>query len=124
MSHKYWDPHRHRHRRPPGHKHQAQHHLNGEIDDTNFCNGETINFTPRTFPMPLAKDASVRTALEKLTEDIRFSDPVSDTALEATPRTFPMIKGCADNVNLCGDGDERECPTQKELEMGALASAL
>ena len=31
----------------------------------------------------LAQDDSIRTALEKFAEDIRFSDPVSSAALEA-----------------------------------------
>ena len=45
--------------------------------------------------VPLAKDASVRTALEKFAEDIRFSDPVSSAALEAAEAD---LSACIDDL--------------------------
>ncbi len=66
--------------------------------------------------VPLAKDASVRTALEKLTEDIRFSDPVSDTALEAAEAD---LSACIDDLQqaVLDNDHEVALSLEKRAEM-------
>jgi len=66
--------------------------------------------------VPLAKDASVRTALEKFAEDIRFSDPVSNTALDAIETD---LSACIDDLQQAVLDNDREAVLllEKRAEM-------
>lgn len=64
--------------------------------------------------VPLAKDASVRTALEKFAEDIRFSDPVSNAALEAAETD---LSACIDDLQQAVL--DNDCETALSLEKRA-----
>lgn len=65
---------------------------------------------------PLAEDASVRTALEKFAEDMRFSDPVSSTALEAAEAD---LSACIDDLQQAVLDNDREAvlSLEKRAEM-------
>lgn len=66
--------------------------------------------------VPLAKDASVRAALEKFAEEIRFSDPVSGAALEAAEAD---LSACVDDLQQAVlDNDQEAALTlEKRAEM-------
>ena len=67
-------------------------------------------------PVPLAKDASVRAALEKFAEDIRFSDPVSSAELEAVESD---LSACIDDLQQAVLDNDREAALslEKRAEM-------
>ncbi|MCI9393105.1 MAG: hypothetical protein HFF65_12080 [Oscillospiraceae bacterium] len=64
----------------------------------------------------LAQDDSIRTALEKFAEDIRFSDPVSSAALEAAEAD---LSACIDDLQQAVlDNDcEAALSLEKRAEM-------
>lgn len=66
--------------------------------------------------VPLAKDASVRAALEKFAEDIRFSDPVSSAALEAAESD---LSTCVDDLQqaVLDNDQEAALSLEKRAEM-------
>lgn len=66
--------------------------------------------------VPLAKDASVRVALEKFAENIRFSDPVSSVELEAAESD---LSACIDDLQQAVlDNDQEAALTlEKRAEM-------
>ncbi len=66
--------------------------------------------------VPLAKDASVRTALERFAEEIRFSDPVSGAALEAAEAD---LSACVNDLQQAVlDNDQEAALTlEKRAEM-------
>ena len=66
--------------------------------------------------VPLAKDASVRVALEKFAEDIRFSDPVSSAALEAAESD---LSACIDDLQqaVLDNDQEAALSLEKRAEM-------
>ena len=66
--------------------------------------------------VPLAKDASVRIALEKLAEDIRFSDPVSSAELEAAESD---LSTCVDDLQqaVLDNDQEAALSLEKRAEM-------
>lgn len=66
--------------------------------------------------VPLAKDVSIRTALEKFAEDIRFSDPVSSAELEAAESD---LSACIDDLQQAVLDNDRETALslEKRAEM-------
>lgn len=66
--------------------------------------------------VPLAKDASVRAALEKFAEEIRFSDPVSGAALEAAESD---LSTCVDDLQqaVLDNDQEAALSLEKRAEM-------
>ena len=66
--------------------------------------------------VPLAKDASVRIALEKFAEDIRFSDPVSSAELEAAESD---LSTCVDDLQqaVLDNDQEAALSLEKRAEM-------
>lgn len=66
--------------------------------------------------VPLAKDASVRAALEKFAEEIRFSDPVSGAALEAAEVD---LSACVDDLQqaVLDNDQEAALMLEKRAEM-------
>jgi len=66
--------------------------------------------------VPLAKDASVRVALEKFAEDIRFSDPVSSAELEAAESD---LSTCVDDLQqaVLDNDQEAALSLEKRAEM-------
>lgn len=66
--------------------------------------------------VPLAKDASVRVALEKFAENIRFSDPVSSVELEAAESD---LSACIDDLQQAVLDNDREAALslEKRAEM-------
>ena len=66
--------------------------------------------------VPLAKDASVRAALEKFAENIRFSDPVSSVELEAAESD---LSACIDDLQQAVLDNDREAALslEKRAEM-------